>query len=278
LTVDCNALQKYTTSLYLRFSFLSPSKHTYHDIMRVTTTPIALLALPALIHATTVKLADFVPRVTDVSDACNKVYTQVITGCESTDFTQKSCSVACVKGLTAMTKSVKDACSGQGLLADDKKDGNVLSMFLQDNGPKSLCANADDVLQSGSSVASTTHSSTTSNPSNKGTSSSTKLPSTLIVDTSTSPQHTKSTSITSTEENSASTATDASTLSSQIFEAPSMPSTWASASSTPTVQSEHSGGGSPFDAEGNQYSAAAAISSSAVMLITAGVFAVLAAR
>lgn len=79
--------------------------------MRITTSTLALLALPALIHAQKVSLIDFIPRVENVSGACDKVYQQAITGCDSQDFKQKSCSEGCVNGLASMTKLVKDACS-----------------------------------------------------------------------------------------------------------------------------------------------------------------------
>jgi hypothetical protein len=270
--------------------------------MRITTTPIALLALPALIHAHSVALIDFVPRVSDLSSNCNKIYQQAITGCGSSDFTKQGCSESCVKGLDAMTKPVKDACANEGLLDGDNKDSNVLAMFLQGRGPGSLCTNAAQVLQSGassssaapttskehssSSTAEPTQYSTTSEASSTAivsstfTASSTDVPTSLVVDTSLSPEPTSSTSSTSSAESSDSTSSSTSSKSSQIFEAPSMPASWASTSakSEPTASSEHSGGGSPFDAEGNQFSAATATSSSIVMLMLAITFTALAAQ
>lgn len=264
--------------------------------MRITTTPIALLALPALIHASPVKLIDFVPRLNDISGDCDKVYQQVITGCEPSDFTQQGCSVSCVKGLASMTKPVKDACGDEGLLDGEDTDSNVLAQFLQDRGPKSLCTNADEVLQSnsGSSTAPTTseehstkaeptqHSTTseqssTTIVSSTATASLTNVPTSLVMDTSSSPEPTSSTS---SAESTGTTASSTSAESSQIFEAPSMPASFPStvASSAPTASSEHSGGGSPFDAEGNQFSAATATTSSAVMLVLAVAFAALAAQ
>lgn len=260
--------------------------------MRITTTQIALLALPALIHARSVALMDFVPRVTDVSGKCETVYRQSIPGCESTDFTQQGCSVKCVKGLDSMTYIVKEACSNDGLLDRDDKS-NVLAVFLKGNGPQGLCTNADEVLQSQHASSATptsletpTKSSSTSEQpttavvSSTKTASSTDVPTSLVVDTSSSPEPTESASSTSSAESSDTASITTTTASSQIFEAPSMPSSWPSTSPTskPTESAGHSGGGSPFDAEGNEFSAAVATSSSTIALFLAVVFAGLAAH
>jgi hypothetical protein len=262
-------------------------------IMRITTTQIALLALPALIHARSVALMDFVPRVSDVSGTCDEVYRQSIPGCESTDFTQKGCSVKCIKGLDSMTHLIKEACGNDGLLDRDDKS-NVLAVFLKGNGPQGLCTNADEVLQSQhTSTATPTsldtptkHSSKSGQPtttivsSTKTAASSTNVPTSLVVDTSSSPEPTESASSTSSAESSDTASITTVTESSQIFEAPSMPASWpsTSASSKPTESAGHSGGGSPFDAEGNEFSAAAATSSSTIALFLAVVFAGLAAH
>jgi len=257
--------------------------------MRITITQIALLALPALVHARTVALMDFVPRVSNVSGKCDDAYRQAIPGCESTDFTQKGCSVKCIKGLDSMTDIIKEACGNDGLLDRDDKS-NVLAVFLKGNGPQGLCTNANEVLQSQhASTATPTsietptkHSSKSEQPtttvvSSTKTASSTDVPTSLVVDTSSSPGPTESASSTSSAESSDTTTA---TESSQIFEAPSMPSTWPSASATskPTESAGHSGGGSPFDAEGNEFSAAAATSSSTIALFLAVIFAGLAAH
>jgi len=104
--------------------------------MRIATSTLALLALPALIHAEKVSLIDFIPRVDDVSGGCDKVYKQAVSGCDSQDFKQKSCSVTCVKALASMTQLVKDACSDEGFLDSSNKDSNILALFLQDRGPQ----------------------------------------------------------------------------------------------------------------------------------------------
>jgi hypothetical protein len=250
--------------------------------MRITTTQIALLALPVLIHARTVSLMDFVPRVSDVSGQCEDVYKQSIPDCEPSDFTQKGCSVKCVKGLDSMTSIIKEACGNDGLLDRDDKS-NVLAVFLKGSGPQGLCTNADEVLQSqhSSTATPTKYSSTSEQPattivSSTKTASSTDVPTSLVVDTSSSPEPTESASSTSSAIASITTATE----SSQIFEAPSMPASWPSSSesSKPTESAGHSGGGSPFDAEGNEFSAAVATSSSTIALFLAVVFAGLAAH
>jgi hypothetical protein len=253
--------------------------------MRITTPTLALLALPALIHADAVSLIDFVPRVDNVSGDCNKVYEQDINGCDSQDFKQKSCSVPCVKALASMTDLVKGACSNQGFLSNSDNKSNILALFLQDLGPQNLCQNADEVLQSqhSSPVATTTsaeHSPTAmptqfstfqSVVSSISTASSTDVPTSLAVDTSASPEPTSSSSSTESAESSHSTTSSTTAKSSQIFQAPSMPatSTITGASSESTAASEHSGGGSPFDVAGSQFSSATATASSAVFLLLA---------
>jgi hypothetical protein len=262
--------------------------------MRIATSTLALLALPALIHAQKVSLIDFIPRVENVSGDCDKVYQQAITGCDAKDFKQKSCSVPCVNGLASMAKLVKDACSNEGFSDSSNTDSNILALFLQGRGPQNLCGNANDVLQSQSSssaapstpteyssTAQDTQPSTTAIVSSTSTASSTDVPTSLVVDTSSSPGPTSSTSSTESAESSQSTTSGTSSgLSSQIFEAPSMPASWTatSASSQATGSSEHSGGGSPFDVAVSQFSSAAATSSSAVLLIVAITFALFAAQ
>jgi hypothetical protein len=252
--------------------------------MRITASTLALLALPALIHADAVSLIDFVPRVDNVSGNCNKVYEQHITGCDSQDFKQQSCSVACVKALDSMTKLVKDACSNEGFMKNNDNKSNILALFLQDLGPQNLCQNAQEVLQSQSnspaapttsaehsSTATPTQFSTLSVVSSTSTASSTDVPTSLAVDTSSSPEPTTSTSSKTSAESSQSTTSSTSSKSSQIFEAPSMPAsfTTTSTSSESTAGSEHSGGGSPFDLAGSQFSSATATASSAVFLMLA---------
>jgi hypothetical protein len=261
--------------------------------MRITTSTLALLALPVLIHAEAVSLVDFIPRVENVSGACNKVYQQDVTGCDSQDFKQKSCSVTCVKALASMTKLVKDACSNEGFLDSSNKDSNILALFLQDRGPQNLCGNANSVLQSqsgpsaapttpadSSSTAENTQASMTDIVSSVSTASSTSVPTSLVVDTSSSPAPTSSTSSTESAKSGQSTTSGTSSGTSQIFEAPSMPASWTatSASSQATESSEHSGGGSPFDVAAAQFSSAAATSSSAVLLIVAITFTLFAAQ
>jgi len=261
--------------------------------MRIATSTLALLALPALIHAEKVSLIDFIPRVDDVSGGCDKVYKQAVSGCDSQDFKQKSCSVTCVKALASMTQLVKDACSDEGFLDSSNKDSNILALFLQDRGPQNLCGNANEVLQSQSSpsaaattptdyssTAENTQPSTTDIVSSVSTASSTDVPTSLLVDTSSSPAPTSSTSSTESAESGKSSTSGTSTQTSQIFEAPSMPASWAStsASSQPTGSSEHSGGGSPFDVAAAQFSSAATKSSSAVLLIVAITFTLFAAQ
>lgn len=246
--------------------------------MRINKTHIALLALPALAQA--VSLADFVPRVTDVSGGCRKVYQQAVPDCSPTDFTQKTCSESCVRGLQSMTKSVKDACGSEGL-QDRGGESNILKLFLADQGPQGLCENANEVLsksppatssEEAKTEAQTTTSSTpstTESPTvaeSTSTASLTDVPTSILMDTSSSPEPTTSTTA---ESSPTSEAASTTTQSSQIFEAPSMPPslTATGASSEETEASGHSGGGSPFDAAGNEFSGASATTSSALTLV-----------
>lgn len=253
--------------------------------MRINTTPFALLALPALTYA--VSLNDFVPRVEKVSSDCRKVYQQNIPDCSESDFTGKECSDSCVRGLSSMTGSVKSACGGEGILEQsDRENQNVLAAFLGDNGPQSLCKNAAAVLaESPSSSApaptssqepSTTPSPTpTSSPSAASSvvdstvtapTSYSDVPTSLAIDTSSSPAPTGAeTSTSATEENSSA----ATSQSSQIFDAPSMPPSLTSSASgsEQTGDAGHSGGGSPFDAAGNEFNGSAANTATSVATV-----------
>ncbi|GAB7357870.1 hypothetical protein MBLNU230_g0041t1 [Neophaeotheca triangularis] len=107
--------------------------------MRLPHSILALIALASPVLS--VSLSDFTPRVQDLPDQCQKVYTQQITGCSASDFTQENCSSSCVKGLDAIAYSVEGACGSLGL-----SGLNTLTAFLNGEGPSSLCPNANDVL------------------------------------------------------------------------------------------------------------------------------------
>ncbi|KAM0722181.1 hypothetical protein Q7P37_001622 [Cladosporium fusiforme] len=238
--------------------------------MRITTTPVALLALPALTDA--IALIDFVPRVEKVSTDCRKVYEQKIPDCSESDFTGEKCSVSCVRGLGSMTSSVKEACGGEGIVEASDRDGqNILAAFLSDEGPQALCKDATDILADApsSSAAAPTTSEEPSTTASPTPTSSPAEASSVIDSTATAPSSSTdiptslvmATSSTATDE-SGSTVTSAS---SQIFEAPSMPPTSSSASGSEATESAgHSGGGSPFDAAGNEFDGAATTTASSM--------------
>ncbi|KAK4630861.1 hypothetical protein CLAFUW4_03165 [Fulvia fulva] len=223
--------------------------------MRYHTSTFALLALPATVLA--VSLADFKPRVSDLPSKCQTVYTETIDGCSPTDFTASTCSTGCVKALQALVADVKSACGNEDISGE-----NVIAAFLNNAGPQGLCTNANAVLGSGSTTTSPASSSKPS-PSSSATPTSSRQAS------STSSEVTTSTAASSTK-TATSLESATSTPSSSIATDPS-----SSPTATPTQAASHSssngnsGGGSPFDTEGNMHSAATAIENTVAMMLLA---------
>lgn len=136
----------YASRLALIAQILTPFQiplFNANTTMRPCEAFVALIALPSLAFAVT--LRDFTPRVDDLPEKCNTVYTQDITGCSDTDFTTGTCSTSCVRGLNAIAFSIEGACGSL-----DLEGVSVLSAFIEGKGPSSLCPNADEVLAGGS--------------------------------------------------------------------------------------------------------------------------------
>lgn len=107
--------------------------------------------------AAAVTLDDFTPRATDLTTACETIYTSDIDGCESSDFTSGECSSSCVSALNSMTVSVQQDCTGE--IAGD----NIIVAMLNGEGVLRICPNAASggVVASVSSSSSSSPSSTT---------------------------------------------------------------------------------------------------------------------
>ncbi|KAF2168230.1 hypothetical protein M409DRAFT_53527 [Zasmidium cellare ATCC 36951] len=246
--------------------------------MRFSRPTLALLALPTTILA--VSLSDFTPRVSDLPSSCQTVYTQSINGCQASDFSSGTCSTACVKALNSFTSKVKTACGNK-----DIEGGNIISTFLSGGGPVSLCPNANRVL--GGDSDSTTAAATTSAPAASKTAINSKASSSSATSTSSS-ESTSSTSTSSSSPALGGTATATSLASSTLALGAASSSgilvdtsTVPTATSTPTSSStgnaqanmnDNSGGGSPFDSEGNMSSLAPSTTSYSLvaMLLTTG--------
>lgn len=144
--------------------------------MHLITSAITLLLF--LSQALAVSLNDFTPRLTDLTGACQKLYTTTIDGCEQEDFTQGKCSASCVNALLSLGTSVRKSCEGQG------EQGTIIAAFLNGQGSSQLCPNAEGTTSSSTSSSVRIGSSTLVLKSTSVTSSS------LIVDTSDAPSST----------------------------------------------------------------------------------------
>lgn len=248
--------------------------------MRVTSRSAALLALlPALGNA--VSLSDMTPRASNLPSACNKIYTSQISGCGVSDFTTQSCSDTCVEALQAMVGPIKQACGGQGL-----SGSNLIVAFLANVGPQQICPNAEIPSSDSNSQQQSTPSPTPSprpSPSSSPTEASTTTTAesssaasqSLLVDsssrTSLTRTRTQRPSFSGTEtagplSSSSTSTTDA--ASSRTYD-PYAATSSAAADTQDDGQAAanaQSGGGSPFDDEGNMFSGADSLSSTSVLV------------
>ncbi|EME47390.1 hypothetical protein DOTSEDRAFT_69356 [Dothistroma septosporum NZE10] len=203
-----------------------------------------LLALPATVLS--VSLADFKPRVYNLPSNCQTVYTQTIDGCSPTDFTASMCSAGCVHALQALVADVKSACGNE-----DVTGTNVIAAFLNNAGPQGLCTNANAVLRSQSTSTSLAVSAKSSSPSAAATSTGqTSRTSSEVSTTTTTGSIETATSLTGT------TSAPSSTIALDTSSSPVATPTHAASHSS---SKGNSGGGSPFDTEGNVNSAGAAL-------------------
>lgn len=252
--------------------------------MRFTTSQAALLALPALINA--VSLSDMKPRAENLPSACNKIYDSQISGCGVSDFTQQTCTETCISGLQAMVDPIQDSCSGYGVTGS-----NLVVAFLAGVGPQQICKNAPAESGEEESSSSATQQSTPSpsptptstvmtTPSSTQESTTTSETETLIVDTESAASPTRrptpkfSGTRTASSLNEEATTTRTSAM--EASASPSQTNTVASTDSDPAddgseTDNERTGGGSPFDEEGNMYSNGADSLSSTSVLISLGI-------
>ena len=239
--------------------------------MRYDQSVLALLALPAATLA--VSLSDFTPRVSDsaLTTSCKNIYTSTIQGCSPSDFGSSSCSKGCVLGLQDLASSVQKACGGQGITGS-----NIIAAFLGGKGPSSLCTNAQQVL-AGGQAHSTSAATTAESSSRTSKSASSTAPVTSSEVTSSSSSSDSSTTAPATTSSSAESTSSAlpttSTSSGILVDTSTQPETASATSSSEgssqTDVNDNSGGGSPFDTQGNLASGAATMTGSiASALIT----------
>lgn len=246
--------------------------------MRNLRRDVAILALPALSNA--VALSDMTPRATGLPSACNDVYTQEIAGCTPSDFQSRDCSQKCISGLEALVQPIQDACGGHGLEGE-----NLVVAFLAGVGPQQICPNAPASTQP---VTTKTSGTTTAH---KVTHTSS-----LVVDTSSTMTETMlPSSSETTKAHTRTTRTRHKIITSGTTTASSLPTTSGivADSSTPTSQTatedssptgdssqpiydDGSGGGSPFDTEGNMMDAASTLSFSAALTLLSAMVALFA--
>lgn len=245
--------------------------------MRLTTSQLALLALPALIDA--VKLSDMTPRAQNLPSECSKIYTSEISGCAVSDFTASDCSQSCIRSLQSMVDPIQEACGGNGLSGQ-----NLVVAFLAGVGPQQICKNAPDPSSSATSQQSTQRSSATSTnaPSTTTARSSRLETDSLLTDTSraTSTRTSEKTpefSGTQTVSSLQQDPTFEPTTSAGPTTTESSPSSTESSSDNSQDNEDQSGGGSPFDSEGNMYSGGAdSLSSTSVLVSIAIAFIIMA--
>lgn len=194
--------------------------------------------------ASALSLANFTPRIENLPQQCQGVYTTPIAGCEAGDFTDRSpgstCSSACVSGLVAIMKAVESACA-----TVDVPETSIIGVFLLGKGIPSLCPGIEvvTVSPSASVPARTTQAPAKSTSEAQATTTSSKdddeaeTTSTSADPTSTSSVAAIDTSVPTTFATSAPAPETASQTSS------------ARATTTATQQKSNadSGGGSPFD-------------------------------
>lgn len=238
--------------------------------MRITLRDLALLALPTLSNA--VSLSDMTPRATGLPPQCEAVYTTQIYGCTPGDFQSQQCSDSCINALYGISQAIGRACGGQGVSGQ-----NLVVAFLAGVGPQQLCHNArgSDGPPGPPSSYTRPHGPPTHWSPTIGSSTTTARKPTntksLLVDTSSTMTATMIPSSSSTAESSSdaqSTTTRKTSPSPSPSPQPTQhnpaPVAGTSTSSAPdnsqTSLNDHSGGGSPFDSEGNMNSAAAGCS------------------
>ncbi|KAK8248755.1 hypothetical protein IWZ00DRAFT_545310 [Phyllosticta capitalensis] len=202
----------------------------------------ALLVILFALLARAASLADFKPRVSDLTGKCFITYHKSISGCSGADFTSGNCSAKCIDGLVDLAPTVKEDCSDAGV-----DNNSIIGIFLAGQGPSILCPNA----ASAASSLSTAAPSTTSIVVRSSTLDLTTTPpvaTSILVDTSLPPTTTLSIVMPS----SLSTSAIASTTAVATEPGTLVTSTTSAPATTETTTSSNgngngNGGGDPFN-------------------------------
>lgn len=176
-----------------------------------------------------------------------------ISGCPASDFSSSTCSKACVEGLDAFSSKVKSACANKGITGD-----NIITTFLAGNAAGALCSNAGSVLggESGSSNAATATSAAATSQASTSSMASTTASASAPTTSSSAVLSGTATATSLAPSTSTAAAQSSSGILVDTSRAPTASSTTSSSGSSQTDQNDGSGGGSPFDNEGNTYSLA----------------------
>ncbi|RMX91336.1 hypothetical protein D0868_14052 [Hortaea werneckii] len=251
---------------------------------------LQLLSLPSFTLA--VSLMDFQPGYPQkkMSSACQHVYTQQLAQCSASDWTQQdACSKECINYLNELTDDVISACSNQGI-----EGQNIIVAYLNRDGATSLCGNGKEVLNpqtTGQTSAMSTSETTlkaTTRPDTTTDTMPTSITSTRAINSGSTESGTTNSVESSTISSVGSSVTQATSIASNsVMTAAPIPSSSSSPSSSlglnfdtsappshasfgpaPTAstsssssasgqyENDNSGGGSPFDTQGNVGNAA----------------------
>ncbi|KAF2475179.1 uncharacterized protein BDR25DRAFT_184538, partial [Lindgomyces ingoldianus] len=95
---------------------------------------MALVASGITSAGASVALSNFTPRIENLPQQCQAVYTRPIAGCEAGDFGSNSrCSSSCVKGLVDIQNLVTQACA-----TVDVPETSIIGVFLLGKGIPAL--------------------------------------------------------------------------------------------------------------------------------------------
>ncbi|KAF2123158.1 hypothetical protein BDV96DRAFT_593606 [Lophiotrema nucula] len=209
---------------------------------------MALVANGVTTAAQAISLANFVPRIENLPQSCQTVYTTQISGCQASDFPtpdkpDQSCSSSCVNGLVKITQDVANGCQNVNV-----PDDSIIGVFLLGRGIPSLCPGVEVTTVAPSSTTSQAQQQTSTSAEVTSTSeaaSSTTSSGGIAVDT------TVPTEAATTLATSAAFTPNQPAAPTSVAQSSSSSSSSAKASSTATSQKSNSdsGGGSPFDVQ-----------------------------
>jgi hypothetical protein len=142
LTAWCFSTSVFTATTTLPKTTSQHQHHTSTSHIMYHPTMLFIAFLFVLQYASAVTLNDFTPRLTDLTGACQTIYTSNIDNCVGQDFETGECSSSCVSTLLSLGSAVRDSCQGQHV------DGsNIIAAFIKDQGAQNLCRNAASVMQ-----------------------------------------------------------------------------------------------------------------------------------